>query len=49
MCSTVASGQLEAVKRLLQRWPQALYVFDYDKRTALHIAAMQGDLDMVCV
>jgi hypothetical protein len=47
VCSTVAGGLVEAVKRLLAHWPDAIAARDYDKRTPLHIAAARGDLNMV--
>lgn len=47
MLSTVSSGLVEAVKRLITHWPDAVHVRDYDRRTPLHIAAARGDLRMV--
>lgn len=47
LCSAVHSGDMQLLKRLLRAGVDADSC-DYDKRTALHIAAADGNLLAVC-
>ena len=42
-----ARGELKLVNELVQQNPHHINFRDYDRRTALHVAASEGHMDMV--
>ena len=47
MCSLAATGKLPALKELVKRYAFSVDMTDYDGRTALHLAACEGRVDVV--
>ena len=47
LLQAAALGNVFNIKKLLQATPSNIYFRDYDRRTALHVAASEGQLDIV--
>ena len=47
MCNLGAIGAVDEMRRLLEVEGVDPNIQDYDKRTALHLAAVEGQLNMV--
>lgn len=47
LLQAAARGDLPAIKKLLEKNPQHVNFRDYDRRTALHVSASEGHLEVV--
>jgi hypothetical protein len=49
LCKLAANNDVEGMKALLKKSPNAIALSDYDKRHALHLAAEEGHFEGACV